>query len=99
MFTKTPHKLPTVYISPEQRKIDNFLNIETPSSKRECQMICGTAAQLKRFCPGMQLVYPGMMGLCGPNVKFRWNPDLQRELDNLKECLKKHIKLPPINVK
>ena len=34
----------TVYISPEQRKIYDFLNIETPSSKRECQMICGTAS-------------------------------------------------------
>ena len=39
-----------------------------------------------------------MMGLCGPNVKFRWNPDLQRELDSLKEYLKKHIKLSPIDV-
>ena len=55
----------TVYISPEQRKIDDFFNIETPSSKRECQMIPVTAAQLKCFCPGMQLIYPGMMGLCG----------------------------------
>ena len=89
----------TVYIRPEQRKIDDFLNILTPSSKKEVQMICGTAAQLKQFCPGMQLIYPGMMGLCGPNVKFYWNADLQRELDNLKECLKKHIKLSPIDVK
>ena len=62
-------------------------------------MICGTAAQLKRFCPGMQLVYPGMMSLCGPNMKFRWNPDHQKELEDLKQCLKKHIKLSPIDVK
>ena len=47
----------------------------------------------------MQLIYPGIMGLCGPNFKFCWNADLQRELDNLKECLKKHIKLSPIDVK
>ena len=53
----------TVYISPEQKKINDFLNIETPTSKRECQVILGTAAQLKRFCPGMQLLYPGMMSL------------------------------------
>ena len=51
----------TVFISPEQKKIDDFLNIETPSTKKECQMIAGTAAQLKRFCPGMQLQYPGIM--------------------------------------
>ena len=56
-------------------------------------MVCGTAAQLKRFCPGMQLIYPGMMALCGPNVKFYWN-----SVDNLKACLKEHIKLSPIYV-
>ena len=39
-----------------------------------------------------------MMALCGPNVKFYWNSDLQRELDNLKACLKEHIKLSPIDV-
>ena len=38
------------------------------------------------------------MGLCGLNVKFCWNADLRR-LDNLKECLKKDIKLSPIDVK
>ena len=86
----------TVYISPDQRKIDDFLDILTPSSKKEVQMVCGTAAQLKRFCPGMQLIYPGMMALCGPNVKLYWNADLQSELDNLKACLKEHIKLSPI---
>ena len=46
----------------------------------------------------MQLVYPGMMGLCSPNVKFYWNADLQQELENLKACLKQHIKLSPINI-
>ena len=61
-------------------------------------MVCGTAAQLKRFCPGMQLIYPDMMALCGPNVKFYWNADLQSELDNLKACLKEHIKLSPIDI-
>ena len=63
----------TVYISPDQRKIDDILDIITTSSKKEVQMVCGIAAQLKRFCPGMQLIYPGMMALCGPNVKFYWN--------------------------
>ena len=48
----------TVYISPDHRKINDFLDIRTPSSKKEVQMVCGTAAQLKKFCPGMQLVYP-----------------------------------------
>ena len=46
----------TIYISPEQRKIDDFLDICTPSSKKEVKMVCWTAAQLKKFCPGMQFV-------------------------------------------
>ena len=49
----------TVLISPEQQKINDFLEIETPSTIKECQMIAGCAAQLKRFCPVMQLQYPG----------------------------------------
>ena len=69
----------TVYISPDQQKINDFLEIKTPSSKKECQMIAGCAAQLKRFCPGMQLQYPGIMQLCSPNVRFQWNSELQKE--------------------
>ena len=45
----------TVYISPDQQKINDFLEIETPSTKKKCQMIAGCTAQLKCFCPGMKL--------------------------------------------
>ena len=61
-------------------------------------MIAGKAAQLKRFCPGIQLAYPGMMSLYSPNMMLQWNSDLQKELEDLKQCLKKHIKLSPIDV-
>ena len=44
-----------VYISPDEQKVSDFLDIQTPSSKKECQMIAGCAAQLKCFCLGMQL--------------------------------------------
>ena len=59
-----------VYISPDEQKVSDFLDIQTPSSKKECQMIAGCAAQLKRFCPGMQIQYPGIMQLCCPNTRF-----------------------------
>ena len=39
----------TVYISPDEQKINDFLDIKTPSTKKECQMIQGCAAQLKKF--------------------------------------------------
>ena len=87
----------TVLISPDDQKIKDILEIETPSSKKECQMISGCAAQLKKFFPGMQLQYPGIMHLCSPNVRFHWNSELQKELEDLKDCLKNHIKLSPID--
>ena len=59
----------TVYISPGEQKITDFLEIQTPSSKKEGQMIAGCAAQLNKFCPGMQLQYPGIMQLCSPNER------------------------------
>ena len=86
-----------VNISPDEQKVAEFIDIKTPSSKKECQMIAGTAAQLKRFCPGMQIQYPGIMRLCSPNTRFQWSDDLDKELEDLKQCLKDHVKISPIN--
>ena len=87
-----------VNISPDEQKVAEFIDIQTPSSKKECQMIAGTAAQLKRFCPGMQIQYPGIMRLCSPNTRFQWSDDLEKELQDLKQCLKDHVKISPINI-
>merc|ERR1712236_209520 len=53
-----------VFISADERKLSEFLDIARPKSKRECQSVCGMAAQLKKFCPGLQIRYPGMQKLC-----------------------------------
>ena len=60
-------------------------------------MIAGMAAQLNRFCLGMQIQYPGIMQLCSPNIRFQWSDELGKELQDLKQCLKDHIKISPIN--
>ena len=87
-----------VYISPDDQKVNDFLNIVTPSSKKECQMLAGMAAQMKKFCPGMQIQYPGIMQLCSPNTRFQWSDELEKELQDLKKCLKEHVKISPIDV-
>ena len=87
-----------VLISPDQTKLDEFLDLERPKNKKDCQQLCGLAAQMKKFCPGMQVMYPGMQKLCAANVYFNWTEDLDRELDELKNCLKQHVKLSPIDV-
>ena len=87
-----------VLISPEQSKLDEFLDLERPRNKKDVQQLCGLAAQMKRFCPGMQVTYPGMQKLCGQNVYFQWSSDLDRELEELKMCLRKHVKISPIDV-
>ena len=53
-----------VLISPEEAKVAEFINIARPCFKKECQQVCGLAAQLEKFAPGMQVMYPGMQKLC-----------------------------------
>ena len=59
-------------ISPDEMKVAEFLNIATPTTKKECQQICGMAAEMKKFAPGMQITYPGIQKLCAANVHFLW---------------------------
>merc|ERR1712030_186338 len=61
-----------VLISPDEIKVAEFLNIATPTTKKEVQQICGMAAQMKKFAPRMQITYPGMQKLCAANVRFIW---------------------------
>ena len=49
-----------VYLTPEDEKIQNFLNIQSPKTKTEVQRTCGMAAQLKSCVPGLQLIYPNI---------------------------------------
>merc|ERR1712208_241163 len=86
-----------VLISPDQAKVEEFLNIARPSNKKECQQVCSLAAQMKKFAPGMQVTYPGMQKLCAANVYFNWTEDLDHELAELKDCLRKIVKLSPID--
>ena len=45
----------------------------------------------------MQIQYPGIMQLCSPSVRFQWNDDLEKELQDLKRCLKEFVKISPID--
>ena len=74
-----------------------FLNIGIPTTKKEVQQICGMAAQMKKFAPEMQIIYPGMQKLCAANVHFIWTGDLDKELEDLKECLRNNVKISPVN--
>lgn len=59
-----------VYLTPEDEKIQNFLNIQSPKTKTEVQRICGMAAQLKSWVPCMQLIYPNIQKLTAINTIF-----------------------------
>ena len=45
----------------------------------------------------MQLHYPGIMKLCSSNTRFQWNDELTQELENLKQYLRDHVKISPID--
>ena len=52
---------------------------------------------MKKFCPEMQIQSAGIMQLCSPSVRFQWNDDLEKELQDLKRCLKEFVKISPID--
>ena len=87
----------TVFMSPTEEKLEAFINFPTPSCKKDIQSICGAAAQLKRWTPALMLESAALQKLCSPNVPFHWNEDLQGELDRMKEALRNHIRLSPLD--
>ena len=46
----------------------------------------------------MQIQYLGVMQLCSLNTRFHWSDELEKELQDLKKCLKEHVKISPIDV-
>ena len=64
---------------------------------KDIQSICGAAAQLKHWTPGLMIESPSFQKLCAANVPFYWNDDLQQELNAMKTALKEHVKLSPLD--
>ena len=59
-----------VYMSPSEDKLQTFLVLKTPQSKVEVQRVCGMAAQMKKFCPGLMLTFIKLQKLSAHNTVF-----------------------------
>merc|ERR1712055_462299 len=81
----------TVFMTPTEEKLAAFLNFPTPSCKKDIQSICGAAAQLKRWTPGLMIESASLQRLCAANVPFYWSEELQQELERMKAALKEHV--------
>ena len=81
-----------VYLSPEDEKIKNFLDLQSPKSKTEIQWLCGMAAQLKSWVPRLQLIYPNIQRLTANNVLFTCSPDLEKEFQDVKKAIHEAVK-------
>ena len=88
-----------VYMSPSEEKLQTFLDLQTPQTKVEVQRVCGMAAQMKKFCPGIMLTFPKLQKLSAHNTVFRWDEELNAEFMTLKKTLKESVKLSPLDVK
>ena len=88
----------TVTMSPLQSKLDEFLDLETPTNRKHCLRIAGLCAQMKKFVPGLQIKYPMLRELTKESVRFHWTAMHQEELENLKRALKERIKVSPVDI-
>ena len=78
--------------------MQTFFDLKTPESKVEVQRICGVAAQMKKFCPGIMLTFPLLQKMSAHSAVFTWNDTLQAELDSLKKALQESKRLSPLDV-
>ena len=61
-------------------------------------MVVLTAAQLKSWVPGLQLIYPNIQRLTANNVVFTWSADLEKEFQVMKKAIQEAVKLSPIDI-
>ena len=87
-----------VYIAPASRRLEEFLEIETPKNKKDVMCIIGLANQLKCWVPEMAFSTVHPRRLSSVNVRFVWTPDLESELNNLKRTIQNCIHLWPVDV-
>ena len=59
-----------VYISTAEYELKEFFDIHTLSCHTDVQRICGMAAQLKKWVPGMMFEYPNLTKLTSHHTKF-----------------------------
>ena len=85
-------------ITPAKKCIEQCFAIETPKCRAEVQRIIGMANQLKRWTPGVAFRTCGLRKLTSKNVKFFWNQDIKKELEEHKEKIMMHVTLSPIDV-
>ena len=81
-----------VYLTPEDEKIQKFLDIQTP---KDAQMVCSITAQLKALVLGLQLIYPNIQKLTSNTTLFTWSADLELEFQAMKRAIQESVKLSP----
>ena len=60
-------------------------------------MICGMAAQLKAWVPGLQLIYPNIQKLTSNTTPFTWSADLSLEFQAMKRATQESTKMSPLD--
>ena len=87
-----------VYLSPQDEKMNNFLDIQSLKSKTEIQCICGMSSQLKSLVTGLQLIYSNIQWSTANNVVFTWSADLEKEFWDMEKAIQEAVKLSPIDI-
>ena len=86
-----------VYITPSHTRLEEFFKIETQKCKKDVQRIIGMTNQLKKWIPNVAFKSVNLRKLSSVNVKFMWNNDLSKELEELKGSIKNCVKLSPMD--
>ena len=87
-----------ILITPSTAKLDALINLEKPTTRRECQVVIGMVNQLQAWVPELLLKLRGLRKLTGTNTRFKWTPDLDKEWEDMKKAVKKAVALSPLDM-
>ena len=88
-----------VYITPAERRLEEFLAIKTPTTKKEVQRVIGLANQLKRWVPELAFSTLHLWKLSSVHARFLWSSEHDEELTQLKAAIQNCVKLSPLDMK
>ena len=77
-----------ILITPSTAKLDTLINLDKPTTRRECQVVIGMVNQSQSWVPELSLKVRGLRKFTGTNTRFQWTPDLDKEWEGMKKSNK-----------
>lgn len=74
-------------INVDPEKVSAVVNMPTPKTPKQIRRLLGMVSWYRRFIPNMSTMVAPLTALTKKNVKFKWSPECENALNNVKNTL------------